>query len=149
MGALEDLYQEVLVDHGRHPHNFRALEAPTHQAEGHNPLCGDQITVYLKVVDDRIEDVTFQGQGCTICTATASLMTRRLKGLTLNDADAVFDAFHHLVTTGDLPQDNLELGELEALQGVAQYPVRVKCATLPWHAYRAAVKHQQTFSTTE
>jgi len=141
---LRELYQDIILDHGRHPRNFRALEHPTHLARGHNPLCGDRVTVYLAVEGDRIADVSFEGRGCAISTAAASLMTEVLKGKTLDEARQLFAQFHASVTGGgavELPEALQEDAErLEPLAGVKAYPVRVKCATLPWHAFEAALK---------
>lgn len=144
MMDLRELYQDIILDHGRHPRNFHALEQPTHLARGHNPLCGDRVTVYLSVEGDRIADVSFEGRGCAISTAAASLMTEVLKGKTLGEARALFDRFHAQVTGGEPGDVPPELGEdserLEPLTGVKAYPARVKCATLPWHAFEAALK---------
>ena len=144
MMDLRELYQDIILDHGRHPRNFHALEQPTHLARGHNPLCGDRVTVYLSVESDRIADVSFEGRGCAISTAAASLMTEVLKGKTLGEARALFDRFHAQVTGGEPGDVPPELGEdserLEPLTGVKAYPARVKCATLPWHAFEAALK---------
>ncbi len=141
---LRELYQDIILDHGRHPRNFRALEHPTHTAKGHNPLCGDRVTVYLKMAGDRIEDVSFEGRGCAISTASSSLMTEVLKGKTLTEAQALFARFRAKVTGGeitDLPGALEEDSErLDPLTGVKAYPARVKCATLPWHAFEAALK---------
>lgn len=141
MDSLRDLYQEVILDHNKRPRNFRELEPVTHQARGHNPLCGDRITVYLDVEDGVIRDIAFQGQGCAISTASASLMTTALKGKTVAEAEALFGRFHELVTHEGEPPD--ELGKLAVLSGVRDYPSRVKCATLAWHAMQAAL-HNQT-----
>ena len=141
---LRELYQDIILDHGRHPRNFHALEHPTHLARGHNPLCGDRVTVYLQVAGDRIADVSFEGRGCAISTAAASLMTEVLKGKTIAEARQLFARFHARVTGGEpaeLPEALEEDGErLEPLTGVRAYPTRVKCATLPWHAFEAALK---------
>jgi nitrogen fixation NifU-like protein len=141
---LRELYQDIILDHGRHPRNFHALANPTHLARGHNPLCGDRVTVYLAIDGDKIADVSFEGRGCAISTAAASLMTEVLKGKTLDEARALFAQFHATVTGGaaeDLPEALQEDAErLEPLAGVRAYPVRVKCATLPWHAFEAALK---------
>jgi nitrogen fixation NifU-like protein len=141
---LRELYQDIILDHGRHPRNFHALEHPTHLARGHNPLCGDRVTVYLAVQDHRIADVSFEGRGCAISTAAASLMTEVLKGKSIEDARKLFSQFHARVTGGavdQLPEPLEEDAErLEPLTGVKAYPARVKCATLPWHAFEAALK---------
>ena len=145
MMDLRELYQDIILDHGRHPRNFRVIQQPTHLAQGHNPLCGDRVTVYLTLEGDLITDVSFQGRGCAISTAAASLMTEVLKGKTIADARALFAQFHARVTGGELAEalsDPLaeEMDRLEPLTGVKAYPARVKCATLPWHAFEAALK---------
>jgi nitrogen fixation protein NifU and related proteins len=145
MMDLRELYQDIILDHGRHPRNFRKIDHPTHLAQGHNPLCGDRVTVYLTLDGDRIADVSFQGRGCAISTAAASLMTEVLKGKTVADARALFSQFHARATGGepghDLPEPLAEeMDRLEPLTGVKAYPARVKCATLSWHALEAALK---------
>ena len=141
---LRELYQDIILDHGRHPRNFRPIEHPTHSAKGHNPLCGDRVTIYLAIEGERIADVSFEGRGCAISTAAASLMTEVLKGKTLAEAQALFARFHATVTGGEagpLPAALEEDAErLEPLAGVKAYPARVKCATLPWHAFEAALQ---------
>ncbi|MGH8529604.1 MAG: Fe-S cluster assembly sulfur transfer protein SufU [Nevskiales bacterium] len=153
MSDLRDLYQEVVIDHGRKPRNFRTPAAFTHEALGHNPLCGDKLHLYLSVEADRIGDIAFTGSGCAISTASASLMSEHLKGKTLAETDAVFQAFHQMLTRPDaLPPstDTLDqLDKLAVLSGVHEYPTRVKCATLPWHTLQAALKHDQTPAKTE
>jgi nitrogen fixation NifU-like protein len=140
MNDLRDLYQEVILDHNKQPRNFRAIDAASHQANGHNPLCGDQVTIYLDVKDDLISDISFQGRGCAISTASASLMTTILKGKTLAEAEQLFGKFHDMVTSDDeLPMD---MGKLAVLSGVRDYPSRVKCATLAWHAMQAALENR-------
>lgn len=145
MMDLRELYQDILLDHGKHPRNKHALEHPSHFAHGHNPLCGDKVTIYLKLDGDKIEDVSFEGRGCAISTAAASLMTEILKDKTVAEADLMFKAFHAMATGADVPETPPELEDdlerLEPLSGVAAYPARVKCATLPWHAFEAAVKN--------
>jgi len=144
---LEDLYQEVILDHNRRPRNFRALEAGR-RAEGFNPLCGDRITVYLTVDNGVITDVAFQGSGCAISKASASLMTESVKGKTVAEAQALFERFQQMVTAPtDAPLDNL--GKLTVLAGVRQFPVRVKCASLAWHTLRAAVDARDDVVSTE
>ncbi len=139
-----ELYQDIILDHGRHPRNFHALEHPSHFAHGHNPLCGDRVTVFLDLDGDRIKDVSFEGRGCAISTASASLMTEILKGKTLAEADALFKGFHAQVTGGAEPELAAELEDdmerLAPLTGVKAYPARVKCATLAWHAFEAALR---------
>jgi nitrogen fixation protein NifU and related proteins len=144
MMDLRELYQDIILDHGRHPRNFRKIDQPTHLAHGHNPLCGDRVTVYLSLDGEVISDVAFQGRGCAISTAAASLMTEILKGKTVEEARALFAQFHSRVTGGEpetLAEPLAEEAErLEPLTGVKAYPARVKCATLPWHAFEAALK---------
>ncbi len=145
--SLRELYQEVILDHNKRPRNFRVLDPATHHAAGHNPLCGDQITVYANVEDGVIKEVTFQGQGCAISTASASLMTTALQGKPVAEAEALFGKFHDMVTgDGSAPP---ELGKLAVLTGVRDYPSRVKCATLAWHALQAALQDQAKAVTTE
>src|SRR5271157_3514255 len=138
MMDLRELYQDIILDHGRHPRNFRTIEHPTHTAQGHNPLCGDRVTVYLSLDGDHIADVAFQGRGCAISTAAASLMTEVLKGKTVEEARALFAQFHARVTGAEPLAEEAE--RLEPLTGVKAYPARVKCATLSWHALEAALK---------
>jgi nitrogen fixation NifU-like protein len=147
MSDLRELYQEVILDHNRNPRNFGILENANHDAEGHNPLCGDQVSVYLRVEGDRIEDIAFRGSGCAISTASASLMTESLKGKTLREARELFHGFHDLVTTGKASA--VELGKLAVFGGVREYPIRVKCATLAWHAVQAALDQQDRPVSTE
>ncbi|HUZ72063.1 MAG TPA: SUF system NifU family Fe-S cluster assembly protein [Stellaceae bacterium] len=138
-----ELYQDIILDHGRHPRNFHALAHANHVANGHNPLCGDRITVYVELDGDRIQDVSFEGRGCAISTASASLMTETLKGKTLDEAAALFKGFHAAVTGEDgaaPPGLEDEMERLAPLTGVRSYPARVKCATLAWHAFEAALK---------
>jgi nitrogen fixation protein NifU and related proteins len=136
MSDLRDLYQEVILDHNRHPRNFGPLPAANHRAEGNNPLCGDRVTVYLDVAGDRIRDLSFEGAGCAISTASASLMTEALKGRSVEEARQLFHGFHELVTQGKEGED---LGKLAVFTGVREYPMRVKCATLAWHTLLAAL----------
>lgn len=142
MMDLRDLYQDIILDHGRHPRNLRAIEGASHHAHGHNPLCGDQLTLFIRIEDDRIIDVSFEGRGCAISTASASLMTEVLKDKTVAEAEALFRAFYAKVTGGEAPVLAEALEEdaerLEPLSGVKAYPVRVKCATLPWRTLEAA-----------
>jgi nitrogen fixation protein NifU and related proteins len=148
MNDLRDLYQEVILDHNRRPRNFGPLPTANRRAEGHNPLCGDRVTVYLDLAGGRIQDVAFQGSGCAISTASASLMTEALKGLTLEEARGLFKGFHDLVTLG-AAEGSPELGKLAVFTGVREYPMRVKCATLAWHALMAALDAQDLPVTTE
>ena len=151
MSDLRALYQEVILDHTKKPRNFRALEGPARHAEGYNPLCGDRVTIYVKLEDDRISDISFQGSGCAISTSSASLLTETLKGKTRAEADAIFERFHALVTgkgNGDKP-GAAPLGKLAVFSGVAEFPVRVKCATLAWHTLRTALEGKEEIVTTE
>ncbi len=135
---LNDLYQEVILDHNKRPRNFRTIEGASHHADGHNPLCGDRLSLYLQVTDGRIADVAFQGAGCAISKASASLMTDALKGQPVAAALELFERFHRMVTTPpDQPVEGME--KLTALAGVREFPVRVKCATLAWHTFKAAL----------
>lgn len=137
MSELGDLYQEVILDHNRRPRNFRTLDEGRKQ-EGYNPLCGDRLTLYVKLEGDRIADVAFQGVGCAISKASASLMTEAVKGKTVAEARALFDRFHEMVTSS--PETAApDLGKLSVLSGVREYPTRVKCASLAWHTMKAAV----------
>ncbi|MDP3817032.1 Fe-S cluster assembly sulfur transfer protein SufU [Pseudomonas sp.] len=140
-GELRDLYQEVIIDHGKRPRNFRLLEGATRTAEGFNPLCGDQLRVYVKLADGVIEDIAFQGAGCAISQASASLMTLAVKGQTPAQALALFARVHALLTEGPHAlEPPAELGKLAVLSGVWEFPVRVKCATLAWHTLRSALE---------
>jgi nitrogen fixation protein NifU and related proteins len=144
---LRDLYQEVILDHNRHPRNFRALADANRKAEGHNPLCGDRVQVFLHVQEDRVQGISFQGSGCAISTASASLMTEALKGRSVTEAHALFKGFHDLLTHGS---DNAEeLGKLAVLAGVREFPIRVKCATLAWHTLEAALAQKDHPVSTE
>ena len=145
---LEDLYQDIILDHNRRPRNSREMPAATHQAEGINPLCGDEVTVYLQLLGDKIEDISFQGQGCAISQASASLMTEILHGLDLGGMRKQSEIVHDLLTADDDIQDALfEYGNLAALSGVRKFPARIKCATLAWHALEAALKGKDSIST--
>ena len=146
MSELRELYQEVILEHSKHPRNYRALDAANHKAEGFNPLCGDHFTVYVDVQNGAIHDIAFQGAGCAISKASASMMTQSLKGKSQDEAEELFTKFHDLVTgngSGD------EIGKLAAFSGVSEFPLRVKCATLAWHALRAALRGDQEAVSTE
>lgn len=143
---LRELYQEVIFDHNRNPRNFHALETPSHQADGHNPLCGDQLTVFLEIEDDIIRDVSFVGHGCAISTASASLMTEAVKGKSVAEVEALFHDFHALLTDAAPERD---FGKLAVLAGVREFPVRVKCATLAWHTLHNALTGAQLTARTE
>ena len=139
-GDLRSLYQEVVIDHGRHPRNFRKLDNATSTADGVNPVCGDEITLYIKLSEGSIQDIAFQGVGCAISQASASLMTMALKGKNQAEALALFGQMHAMLTerpVGDVPPE--ELGKLAVLSGVWEFPLRVKCATLAWHTMRSAL----------
>lgn len=141
MSEMRELYQEVILDHHKHPRNFGRLTGANRHAEGFNPLCGDRITVYAQVDDDTIKDLSFEGSGCAICMASASLMTDELSGKNIDAAEALYVRFHDLVTGESAKAPDLDvLGKLAVFLGVREFPVRVKCATLPWHALRAALK---------
>jgi len=139
MADLRDLYQEVILDHDRAPRNFRTLAHPTRRAEGINPLCGDRVTVEIEVEDAVVRDIAFQGSGCAISKASASMMTASLKGKSLAEVEAAFERFHRMLTASAPPADVESLGKLAAFAGVREFPSRIKCATLPWHALRSAL----------
>ena len=150
MSDLRDLYQEVILDHGKRPRNFRKLEAPSHSADGYNPLCGDRVTVGLVLDGNVIRDLTFQGKGCAISTASASMMTEALKGRTLEEAEELFGRFHTMITGSAEHAAEVApgMGKLAVFVGVCEYPARVKCATLAWHTLQAALeKRAQPVST--
>jgi nitrogen fixation protein NifU and related proteins len=148
MSELSELYQQVILDHNKKPRNFRKVENANRSAEGFNPLCGDQLTVYLDVEDDLVKDVGFEGSGCAISKAAASMMTQAVKGKSKEDAENLFKEFHSMVT-GELNEETDEnsLGHLKIFAGVRDFPVRVKCATLPWHTLHAALNNQDQTST--
>ncbi len=148
MSDLRDLYQEVIFDHYRKPRNCHVLDCANHKAEGYNPLCGDQVTVYLKIENGVIEDLSFSGSGCAISTASASLMTEALKGKKLDEVEHLFQEFHQMVTSAD-DAPHADIGKLEVLAGVREFPARVKCATLAWHTLHAALKDQPQNVSTE
>jgi nitrogen fixation NifU-like protein len=145
---LRELYQELIFDHYKRPRNCHALADANHSAEGYNPLCGDRVTVYLKVEDGVIKDATFQGAGCAIATASASLMTEALKGKNVVEVQRLFEDFHHMITN-DGTSPHPELGKLEVFAGVREFPARVKCATLAWHTFHAALQERQAPVSTE
>jgi nitrogen fixation NifU-like protein len=148
MSELGDLYQEVILDHNKRPRNFRALPGADHRAVGHNPLCGDRMTIYLKLDGDVVTEVTFEGSGCAISKASASMMTESIKGKTRAQVEALFKKFHGLVT-GEPPASGADLGKLVVFSGVSEFPVRVKCATLAWHTLRAALEERTEAVSTE
>jgi nitrogen fixation NifU-like protein len=146
MSDLSDLYQEVILDHNRRPRNFRVLENPTHHAEGYNPLCGDRLRLFLRIEGENIAEATFEGAGCAISKASASLMTDSLKGCPVAEARQLFERFHRMVTTP--PDREVEdLGKLSVLAGVREFPTRVKCASLAWHTFRAALDNADKATT--
>ena len=149
MGELRDLYQETILDHARRPRNFGELPGANLRAEGHNPLCGDRETVFVRLDGDVVKEVGFLGKGCAISTASASMMTESVKGKTLAEAEALFERFHDLITGRDGTGRTAGLGKLEVFSGVREFPVRVKCATLPWHTLKAALEGSPITVSTE
>ena len=142
MSDLQELYQSIILDHNRRPKNYGALEGANHRAEGRNPSCGDEVRVELRVTDERIEDVRFTAAGCAVSRASASIMTQNVKGKSREEVDRLFQQFHGLVTGKVRPneQEARALGELAAFAGVARFPIRVKCASMPWHVLQAALR---------
>ena len=147
MSDLSELYQEILLEHNSKPRNFRKLDNPDHTADGYNPLCGDRISLYLKVKDGVISDVGFQGSGCAISRASASLMTQSIKGKSVAQAEELFEGFRRMLTERGAPRDDELLGDLEMLSGVAAFPARIKCAILSWHTLRAALEGKEAATT--
>ncbi len=148
MSDLRELYQQVILDHYKRPRNFQRLEGANRKAEGHNPLCGDEVVVYLRMDGDVIQDISFEGAGCAISKASASMMTAALKGKSRAEAEELFKKFHQMVT-GENGGDPLELGKLAVFCGVSEFPVRVKCASLAWHTLRAAIEGKDEPVSTE
>ena len=148
MADLSGLYQEVILDHSKRPRNFRVLEDATTHADGYNPLCGDRLTLYLRMNGDQIGDITFKGSGCAISTASASILTETLKGKTRAQAQGLFERFHGLVT-GRPNGSGTELGKLAVFSGVSEFPARVKCATLAWHTLKSALAGDSQMATSE
>ena len=148
MSELSELYQQVILDHNKRPRNFHKLEAANRNAEGYNPLCGDQLKVYMQLEDDVVKDVSFEGSGCAISKAAASMMTQSVKGKTRVEAEILFDEFHRMVM-GELDEERTphHLGRLTIFAGVRDYPARVKCASLSWHTMRAALNNEEVVST--
>lgn len=146
---LKDLYRDVIVDHNRSPRNFRKIAGADRVLEGFNPLCGDKLTIYISLDGETIRDLSFEGSGCAISVASASLMTERLKGKTRADADGLFDEMHDLLTRSEPPTDLEPLGKLAALAGVREYPSRVKCASLCWHTLKGALHGDAASISTE
>jgi nitrogen fixation NifU-like protein len=149
MATLSALYQDLILDHNRAPQNYRRMEDANRTVEGNNPLCGDRLTVWLRVDGERISDAAFQGSGCAISKASASMMTAAIKGKTRSEAKALFDRFHQLVTGCLPPAEVASLGKLAAFSGLSSFPVRVKCASLSWHAMKAALDEPDTVVSTE
>ena len=148
MSELSELYQAVILDHNKKPRNFRKLENANRTAEGFNPLCGDQLHIYLQVEDDQVKDISFEGSGCAIWKASASMMTQAVKGKSKQEAEQLFEEFHRMVTGKlDEERDPNDLGRLKIFAGVRDFPVRVKCATLSWHTLHAALNNQDKIST--
>lgn len=149
MDELRELYQEIILDHNRDPKNFKKLDAATHTSEGYNPLCGDKINLYLEVEGDQIKDVGFEGSGCAISKASASVMTTMLKGKTVDEARELFGKFQKLLTSDNSNVDFAALGKLAVFAGVKEFPTRVKCAALAWHTMLAALTEKEDVVTTE
>lgn len=151
MSELMDLYQEVILDHNKSPRNFGPLDGASCSAQGHNPLCGDQVTVHLELDGEQIADLRFEGSGCAISKASASLMTEALKGKSLAEANTLFEGFHEMLTGDPSVQADIsgKLGKLAVFSGVREFPVRVKCATLAWHTFQAALAEEQQAVSTE
>ena len=150
MSELRSLYQEVILDHNRRPRNCHRMECPSRQADGHNPLCGDVVKVYLRIEDGVVEDISFQGEGCAICTASCSMMSEAVKGRSVEQARDLHQAFHYMLTgiAQEQAGPEADLGKLRVFEGVREYPVRVKCATLAWHTLSAAIEGEDTESVT-
>ncbi len=150
MGDLRDLYQEMILDHSKSPRNFHSLPGADRRVEGFNPLCGDRVTLYLSLENGTVKDAAFEGSGCAIATASASMMTEKVKGKTVGEAMEMFDRFHQLVTgAGSGAGDDPDLGKLAVFSGVREFPIRVKCATLAWHALKAALAGEGEKVSTE
>ena len=143
---LHDLYQAIILDHNKRPRHYGVLESATHHSEGYNPLCGDKIEVYLKVADERIEVIQFEAASCAICKASASIMTTVLTGQSLGDAELMNESVSRILTADTESPDMASHGELAALAGVRKFPARIKCATLPWHTYQAALRGEAQVS---
>ena len=148
MSELNDLYQEVILDHNKNPRNFREIENADKTADGNNPLCGDALRVYVQLEDDKVKDVAFKGSGCAISKASASMMTQIVKGKTREEAEVLFDEFHKMVTGElDIEKEENDLGKLKIFAGVLEFPARVKCASLSWHTLHAALNEEEAVST--
>jgi nitrogen fixation NifU-like protein len=150
MEGLRELYQEVILDHNKNPRNYHKMDKANHVAEGRNPLCGDHYVIYLKVENDKVLDISFEGSGCAISKASASIMSQEMKGKPVAEVEQMFKIFHKVVTGEEKVLDHLEkLGKLAAFAGVAEFPVRVKCATLAWHAMHSALTSEEKEVSTE
>ena len=152
MSDLREIYQQVVLDHNKSPRNFCKLEDANRHADGYNPLCGDRISVYLRVEDDAVKEIGFQGQGCAICTASASIMTQAVKGKSEEDVQTLFHGFHRLVTEeegAESDEERADLGKLKVFSGVREFPMRVKCDTLPWHTLHSAMTDEDATVSTE
>ena len=147
MNELQELYQQVIIDHNHNPRNFREIEHPSHSAKGHNPLCGDKIDIYLTIKDDIITEVSFTGSGCAISKASSSLMTEALLGRTVTEAQKLFDSVHNMIINGETDAESI--GKLAVLSGVHKFPARVKCAILPWHTMKNALEKSTQTTITE
>jgi len=147
MNELQELYQQVIIDHNHNPRNFHEIEHPSHSAKGHNPLCGDKIDIYLTIKDDIITEVSFMGSGCAISKASSSLMTEMLLSKTITEAQELFDSVHRMITSGKTDIEGI--GKLAVLSGVHKFPARVKCAILPWHTMKNALKNNTQTTITE
>lgn len=150
MDELQDLYQQVILDHGRNPRNYRKLETADNHAEGFNPLCGDRITMYVRRDGEKITELAFEGKGCAICTASASMLTQVVKDKTEQQAETMFEQFHTMVTgDSEAEVDTDVMGKLAVFAGVRKYPIRVKCASLPWHTLKACLDNREDPVSTE
>ncbi|MBI2425451.1 MAG: SUF system NifU family Fe-S cluster assembly protein [Candidatus Hydrogenedentes bacterium] len=150
MSSTRALYEQVILDHNKNPRNFGVLREPDHTVEGFNPLCGDHFTIYVKLDGDRISEITFEGAGCAISKSSASVMTTVLKGKTVKEAEVIFKDFHHMITSApDAPVDEEAVGKLRIFSGVREFPVRIKCATLAWHAMNSALHGKDSAISTE
>jgi nitrogen fixation NifU-like protein len=149
MSNLESLYQEVILDHNRKPRNFREIENADRRIEGRNPLCGDEITLWVKLDGDRVSDISFKGTGCAVSKSSASLMTSAVKGKSVDETMRLFDRFHDMITGKLADGEREKMGSLAALGGVSRFPIRVKCASLAWHALKSALEGQGTVVSTE
>ena len=148
MSELDELYQEIVMDHNRKPRNFRRLDGANHMADGFNPFCGDEVKLFLIIENETVKDVSFQGSGCAISRASVSMMTDAIKGKTVEEAEHLFDLFQGLLTSAEEETiDTSSLGDLEVLAGVSEFPTRVKCATLSWHTLRGAIRGEERIST--